>query len=244
MPAPWLPGLMEQLRQRFDELASAEHLSPAGTVALSTPRRLVLRTTVGARQADREERMWGPSVKVARDAAGAWTGAAQGFAKKSGVRPDDLQQAPREPAGSEAYLFHVKKTAGRAAAEVLPGVIGALLRALAFPKRMSWDAWIDDGKGAFPFGRPIRWMVALLDGKVVPFVIYWMENGARGKPAVEAGTVTYGHRFLPRGKAGKALTVRSFADLDKALGKSFVILDPQARDARIREQLAAIGVEA
>ena len=141
------------------------------------------------------------------------------------------------------YLFHVKKTAGRAAAEVLPGVIGALLRALAFPKRMSWDAWIDDGKGAFPFGRPIRWMVALLDGKVVPFVIDWMEDGARGKPVVEAGTVTYGHRFLPRGKAGTASKVRSFADLDKALAKAFVILDPEAREARIRAQLAALGVE-
>ncbi len=244
MPAPWLPGLMEQLRQRFDELAAAEHLSPAGTVALSTPRRLVLRTSVGARQADREERLWGPSVKVARDTAGAWSGAAHGFAKKSGVRPEDLQQAPKDPAGGEAYLFHVKKTAGRAAAEVLPGVIGGLLRALAFPKRMSWDAWIDDGKGAFPFGRPIRWMVALLDGKVVPFVIHSLEDGARGKPAVETGTVTYGHRFLPRGKAGAALPVRSFADLDKALAKAFVILDPEARDARIHAQLAAIGVEA
>jgi glycyl-tRNA synthetase beta chain len=242
MPAPWLPGLVEQVRQRFDELAGAEHLSPADTVTLATPRRLVLRATVGERQADREEKMWGPSVKVARDAAGAWTGAALGFAKKSGVRPDDLQHASKD--GGDAYLFHLKKTAGRAAAEVLPGVIGGLLRALAFPKRMSWDAWIDDGKGAFPFGRPIRWMVALLGGKVVPFVIHSLEDGARGKPAVEAGPVTYGHRFLPRGKAGKALSVRSFADLDKALAKAFVILDPAARDARIHAQLAAIGVEA
>ena len=244
MPAPWLPGLTEQFRQRFDDLASAEHLSPADSAVFSTPRRLVLRTTVGARQADREEQMWGPSVKVARDAAGGWTGAAQGFAKKSGVRPEDLQQAAKDPAGGEVYLFHVKKTAGRAAAEVLPAVIGRLLRALTFPKRMSWDAWIDDGKGAFPFGRPIRWMVALLDGKVVPFVIHSLEDGARGRPAVEAGTVTYGHRFLPRGKAGAALQVKSFADLDHALAKAFVILDPEARDARIQVQLAAIGVEA
>ena len=244
MPAAWLPGLMEQLRQRFDEMASAEHLSPAGTAALSTPRRLVLRTAVDARQADREEKMWGPSIKVARDAAGAWTGAAQGFAKKSGVRADDLQEGAKDPAAGEAYVFHMKKTSGRAAADVLPGIIGGLLRALAFPKRMSWDAWIDDGKGAFPFGRPIRWMVALLDGKVVPFVIHSMEDGARGTPVVEAGTVTYGHRFLPRGKAGGPLRVRSFEDLSKALAKAFVILDPEARDARIRQQLGAIGVEA
>ena len=243
MPAPWLPGLTEQLRQRFDELASAESLAPAGTAAVATPRRLVLHAGIAARQADREERMWGPSVKVARDASGAWTGAAQGFAKKSGVRPDDLQQGTKDPAGGEAYLFHVKKTSGRAAADVLPGVTAALLRALSFPKRMSWDAWIDDGKGAFPFGRPVRWVVALLDGKVVPFVIHSLVDGGRGEPAVEAGTVTYGHRFLPRGKAGKALKVGSYTDLEKTLAKAFVILDPEARDARIREQLAGIGVE-
>jgi glycyl-tRNA synthetase beta chain len=245
MPAAWLPGLMEQLRQRFDDLAGAEHLSPSATIARSTPRRLVLRSTVDAKQADREEKMWGPSIKVARDAAGAWTGAAQGFAKKSGVRPDELQQGTKDPAAGETYLFHLKKTAGRASVEILPGVIGALMRGLAFPKRMSWDAWLEDGKGAFPFGRPIRWMIAILDGKVVPFVIHALVDGAGGPVIVEAGTVTYGHRFLPRGgKAGGPLKVGSFADLDKALGKAFVILDPEARDKRIREQLAKIGVEA
>lgn len=245
MPAGWLPGLMEQLRQRFDELASAQHVSPAGTVSLSTPRRLVLRSAVDAKQADREEKMWGPSIKVARDAAGRWTGAAQGFAKKSGVRPDDLQEGPKDPAGGDAYLFHVKKTAGRPTAEVLPTVIGGVLRGLAFPKRMSWDAWLDDGKGALPFGRPIRWMVALLDGKVVPFTIHALVDGARGEALVQAGGVTYGHRFLPRGgKAGGPLPVRSFSDLDRALANAFVILDPGARDRRIRDQLAALGIEA
>jgi len=244
LPAAWLPGLMEQLRQRFDDLAAAEHLSPSGSIALSTPRRLVLRSTVEAKQADREEKMWGPSIKVARDPTGAWTGAAQGFARKSGVRPDDLQLGTKDPAVGDEYLFHLKKTTGHAAAEVLPGVIGSLLRALAFPKRMSWDAWLDDGKGAFPFGRPIRWIVALLEGKVVPFVIHALVDGARGESVVQAGAVTYGHRFLPRGKAGGPLSVRSFADLDEVLAKAFVILDPEARDTRIREQLAAIGVEA
>ena len=242
MPAPWLPGLMEQFRQRFDELARAEHLDPSGTVVLSTPRRLVLRSTLAARQADREERLWGPSVKVARDAAGKWTGAAQGFAKKSGVGPDDLQVGRKDPASAEEHLFSIKKTAGRAAGEVAPAVIGSLLRALAFPKRMSWDAWLDDGKGAFPFGRPIRWLVALLDGEVVPFVIHALVAGSKGEPIVQAGRVTYGHRFLPRGAAGKPIDVSSFAGLQAKLADAAVILDPEARAARIREGLAKAGV--
>ena len=244
MPAPWLPGLAEQMRQRFGELAAAEHLAPSGTRVMATPRRLVLSSTVEARQPDREEKVWGPSLKVARDASGAWTGAAQGFAKKTGVAPDALQHAPKDPAGGDVYLFHLKKTAGRAAGEVLPAVIGALLRGLAFPKRMSWDAWLDDGKGAFPFGRPIRWMVAALDGAVVPFAIHGLVAGAKGDPIVQAGRVTYGHRFLPRGTAGRPIEVKALADVQAKLRDAFVLLDPEARGARIREGLGAAGVPA
>ena len=146
----------------------------------------MVRSDVLLRQEDREEKVWGPSLKVARDAEGRWTSAAQGFARKSGVAPQALAQEAKNPAApAELNLVFVKKTAGRAAADVLPALVASLLRSLAFPKKMSWDAWLEDGKGAFPFGRPIRWLVALLGGNVVPFTIYGLENGAKGRTIVE-----------------------------------------------------------
>jgi glycyl-tRNA synthetase beta chain len=183
--------------------------------------------------------VWGPSLKVARDGSGAWTGAAHGFAKKSGVRPEELQQAPKDPAApDDLYLLALKKTAGRAAGEVLPQVVAALLRALAFPKRMSWDAWLEDGKGALPFGRPIRWLVALLDGHVVPFQIHALVEGAKGDVIVRSGNVTYGHRFFPRGKAGSPVRVDSFDDLRTRLRDHRVVLEARDRDAILQAQLA------
>jgi glycyl-tRNA synthetase beta chain len=242
IPASWLAGLTEQLRQRFTELATRELLDAQDVVALATPRRLVLKATVAARQPDREEKVWGPSLKVAKDASGQWTGAAQGFARKSGVAPEALQQAAKDGApASELNLLFTKTVTGRESRDVLPSLLAVLLRALAFPKRMSWDAWIEDGKGAFPFGRPIRWIVFLLDGKVVPFTIHELSQGARGAVAVEAGALTYGHRFLPRGAAGGPLAVRSFADLQESLRRAFVLLDPREREARIRDGLAQGG---
>jgi glycyl-tRNA synthetase beta chain len=96
MPAPWLPGLAEQLRARFLEAVGREFLE-AGDVAVAyTPRRLVLRAEVPPHQPDREEPVWGPSVKVAKDAAGKWTGAAQGFAKKNGVAVGDLGEGAKD----------------------------------------------------------------------------------------------------------------------------------------------------
>jgi len=240
MPASWLPGLADQLKARFVEAGSRDLLAPADAAVLYTPRRLVLRADVPARQPDREEPVWGPAVKVAKDAAGKWTGAALGFAKKNGIAVAELGEGAKDPSKpDERYLRFVKKTAGRPAAEVVPAVVAAVLRGLAFPKRMSWDAWLDDGRGAFPFGRPIRWLVLLLDGVVVPFRIHALEGGARGPVVVEGGDTTRGHRFLPKGRGGEPVAVASFADLEEKLRERFVLVDPGDRVARIDEGLRA-----
>ena len=90
LPAAWLSGLTEQLGRRFAEAAGREHLAPSELRALATPRRLVVAARVLERQADREERAWGPALTLARDAAGRWTKAAEGFARKSGTEPEQL----------------------------------------------------------------------------------------------------------------------------------------------------------
>ncbi|HEU0093605.1 MAG TPA: glycine--tRNA ligase subunit beta [Vicinamibacteria bacterium] len=242
MPASWLPGLTEQMRQRFSEIAEREHLAPQSVASFSTPRRLIVTGQIMARQPDREDKVWGPAAKIARDAAGNWTKAAEGFAKKNGVAVDQLQQAPRDPAvPAELNLLHVKRTAGRDARDVLPAAIAAFLRGLAFPKRMSWDAWLEDGKGTFPFGRPIRWLVILLDGTVVPFTIFEAQTAAKGRAIVESGDTTYGHRFLPPGAAGRAVRVRSFDDLRRHLEEQRVVVDPARREEIIQSQLAPMA---
>ena len=242
MPAPWLPGLASELRSGFTRSADKGHLEPDAVETFWTPRRLVLRADVAERQPDREEQVWGPSLEVAKDAAGKWTGAARGFARKNGVDLEALQEAPRNPSKpEETHLLFVRRIAGSAAGEVLPEVLASTLRGLAFPKRMSWDAWLDDGRGAFPFGRPIRWMVVLLDGQVVPFTIHGLVDGARGAPIVESGSTTRGHRFLPRELAGQPLAVTSFGDLKDGLRRRFVLVDPEERQARVDEGLREVA---
>ncbi|HJS57132.1 MAG TPA: glycine--tRNA ligase subunit beta [Vicinamibacteria bacterium] len=241
IPASWLPGLGEQLRARFEELAAKEPLTTSGVRSLWTPRRLVLVAEVPVRQDDREETIFGPPQSAARDASGVWTSAAKGFAKKVGRAPEELLSLPKAAGAEVLYLAHTRRIEGRPAKQILPILVGQLLRALAFPKRMSWDAWLDDGKGAFPFGRPIRWIAAMLDGDVVPFTIYVLENGAKGAPIVQSGNVTFAHRFLPRGAAGRPIQVASFAELLAKLREGFVLLDPEERAARIRASLADLG---
>src|SRR5688572_9218135 len=107
MPAAWLPGLTEQARQRLAELCTESRLDPKNVRSFSTPRRLVGVAEVVARQADSEEQVWGPALKVAKD-EGGWTKAALGFAKKCGVPVETLQVAGKT-AGAEPSLLFVRR---------------------------------------------------------------------------------------------------------------------------------------
>jgi glycyl-tRNA synthetase beta chain len=242
MPASWLPGLGEGLAASFVALREKHGLGEGSVRVLWGPRRLALGASVSERQADAETLAWGPALKQAKDAAGAWTKAAEGFAKKNGVAPGALLTRAKDAnKPDELNLLFVKAVPGRVAAEVLPELLAALLRSLAFPKRMSWDAWLDDGKGAFPFGRPIRWIVALLDGAVIPFEIFELVNGGKGESLLKSGRATHGHRFLPRGAGAAPVEVKGFDDLVAKLRERHVLLDPSERAARITASLQAAG---
>ena len=94
MPAPWLSGLADQLQQKFNAIASDQQLAPEGARVFWTARRLVLVAQVNERQEDRTVVEWGPAGKIAKDAAGNWSKAAEGFAKKQGIALDALRLAP------------------------------------------------------------------------------------------------------------------------------------------------------
>ncbi len=241
MPAPWLSGLADQLKSKFQALASGEQLEPSGLRVFWTSRRLVLAATVKDRQEDRSVVEWGPAAKIAKDGAGKWSKAAEGFARKQGVSLEALTLAPKAEGSADLYLNATKQIAGRPSADVLAVLLPALLRGFNFPKRMNWDAWLDDGRGAFEFGRPIQWIVALLDGEVVPFTIFDAVSGTRGAPRVVSGRRSLGNRFYPRGAADRGFEVSSFAELEAGLSARFVILDPARRRDRIKWNVEALG---
>ena len=239
MPAPWLAGLAEQARGLFERLR-------LGT-APRAGRRPVLLHAAAARGGGAGG---GSAGGPRREGLGAFAQGREG--RRRGV--DERGERVREEGGccarrarrarprtqrfrTTCTCSFVKKTPGRGSAEVLPSILGTLLRGLAFPKRMSWDAWLDDGKGAFPFGRPIRWMIALLDGAVVPFAIYELVGGRKGAVVVESGTLTHGHRFLPRGSEERSTPVRSLAELRRRAAPP--LRSPRARRARATRRRAA-----
>ena len=240
IPAGWLPGLTAQIGQVVAAKLKDARLSTDDPIeTFSTPRRLTVRfARIAERQSDLEELVTGPPVSAAFGADGKLTPAGAGFAKKQGVGDDQIERITT-PKGE--YIGVRKHQRGRAAVDVLPDVLTAVLRSLTFPKQMRWDASLNDGKGELPFGRPIRWILYLYGGRVVPFTIHRAGN-ARGSRVQEinAGANTYGHRFLTTtGRPGRAVKVKNFDDYRKRLAEHFVMLDRTERRERIARELDA-----
>ncbi len=240
MPASWLPPLTEQLAASLRTRLTEEGLQPRGAIeTFSTPRRLTATVaTLVDRQDDRDETVMGPPVSAAFDAEGHPTNAGLGFARKLGADFDALVQRDTPRGKYLAYERHIR---GRATVDVLPDLVGRVLRDLNFPRQMRWDAQLDDGKGELLFGRPIRWLLFLYGGRVVPFTIARQAIASSLRVQdVTSGAVTYGHRFLATsGRAGRAIKVRSFDEYRKRLTESFVILSRIERRDRIMRDLEA-----
>ena len=238
IPASWLPGLTTQIGQVLEARLKEARLAIEEPIeAFSTPRRLTVRSgRIAERQTDLEELVTGPPVSAAYGADGTLTAAGAGFAKKHGV-PDDQIERIRTPKGE--YIGVRKHQRGRAAVDVLPEVLTGLLRGMTFPKQMRWDAALNDGRGELPFGRPIRWILYLYGGRVVPFTIARspLAQGPRVQDITTSAS-TYGHRFLTTsGRPGRAVKVKNFDDYRKRLAEHFVVLDRAERRDRIAREL-------
>lgn len=238
LPASWMPALTIEIGVRLENRLKEFRLAPAAPIeTYSTPRRLTLCVgRLAERQTDFEDVATGPPVSAAFDANGQPTPAAVGFAKKHGVDPSALERL-ETPKG--VYLAVRKQQRGRAAVDILPSVLGGVLRDMTFPRQMRWDASLDDGRGELLFGRPIRWILFLYGGRVVPFTIF-RTTLAQGPlvQEVRSGAVTFGHRFLTTsGRAGRAIKVKSFDDYRKRLAENFVVLERSERHDRIAREL-------
>ena len=240
IPASWLPGLTTQLGTVLEAKLKEARLSTDEPIeTYSTPRRLTVRSArISERQTDLEELVTGPPVSAAFDADGKLTPAGAGFVKKQNATEDQIERVTT-PKGE--YIGVRKHQRGKAAVDVLPEVLNNVLRGMSFPKQMRWDAMLNDGKGELPFGRPIRWILYLYGGRVVPFTIARSPLAAGSRvQEISTGASTYGHRFLTTsGRAGRAVKVKHFDDYRKRLAEHFVVLERSERHERIARELDA-----
>jgi glycyl-tRNA synthetase beta chain len=207
-----IPARMQAGAARDLERMAAERLKAAGLAydALTTfagPRRLTLVVEgLPAATPDREEELKGPKTSAPDQAL-------EGFLRKTGLTRDQLTER-------DGVFFAVIRQTGQRTADLVPAMVDQIIRAFTWPKSMRW------GSGSLRWVRPLKRIVCLFDGQVVPFEV----------DGIASGDLTEGHRFLG---AGQPVRVRDFADYRQKLQADFVLLDAADRRLRILEQARA-----
>lgn len=217
IPARMIAGAQEELRRRVGDLLARERLSASGEiVSLDTPRRLsVIARGIPEAQPDVTEQMNGPAVSVAfKD--GQPGPAADAFAKKAGL---DVAQLERVRTAKGEYLSAKIRKKGRGAAEILAELLPRELASIYWPKNMYWR------KPTERFVRPVRWVVAMIDDRVVPLEF----------DGIRARNESRGHRIL---SPGTVQIPRAGSEYVEAL-RGAKVLGRIEREAQIRKALDA-----
>lgn len=218
LPASFVSDAIAQWLKRIPQSLLTHNLTSATVEVYGTPRRLaVLIAGLPSQQPDREEEIKGPPAQAAfKD--GKPTPAAVGFAKKQGVEVDALQVRPTDKG---EFVFLNKSIAGRPVAEILTELVPQWIFGLEGKRFMRW------GDGDVKFSRPIRWLVALLDGEILPIEL------VNASKIVKSDRISHGHRVLHP----EPVTITQATDYVTTLHSAYVVVDPQERANTIQQQV-------
>src|SRR5436189_1799571 len=142
---------------------------------------------------------------------GAPDGAIKGFLRSAGLTSIEQAKIQKDEKKGEFYVAAIQKK-GRPAIEVIAEILADVVKSFPWPKSMRW------GERSLVWVRPLHAIVATFgahteEPDIVPLVV----------DGIEAGDVTYGHRFM----APDAIAVKRFDDYLAKLDHAKVVLDPE-----------------
>lgn len=217
IPAFDLAGAVKQLTTMVPSLLDDAAIPHGAVKIFSSPRRLiVIAEEIPEATEEKNEVFKGPSAKIAFDAEGNPTKAAQGFARGKGVDPSSLVV-------EDGYVYARTHTPSVNVASLLSSVLNKIIHGLSWPRSQRW------GVQSEYFTRPVRWIVALFDNEVIDFTF----------AGLVAGRTTYGHRFLAPGP----FEVADADSLVDVVRSASVIPSEAEREQVIREGVAKAEAE-
>ncbi|MCX5822097.1 MAG: glycine--tRNA ligase subunit beta, partial [Deltaproteobacteria bacterium] len=214
IPAAFLPKALKDLEEIARGELAANRIRHGEIRTMGTPRRLFLTVDgITERQEDQVIEKLGPAARVAFDEQGNPSRAAVGFARGQNLGIAELERVTTEKG---EYLCARKKIIGEATEGLLPAILTKVITGIPFRKSMRWSDL------EFRFARPIHWILALFDGRIVPFRI----------ANVESGNTSRGHRFM----GPDSFPVENLEGYLAGTRNRFVVVDPAERKEIIRKE--------
>ncbi len=218
LPASFVTDALKQWQQRIPLSLTENYLTSTKISFYGTPRRLaVLIEGLPRHQPDQVLEIKGPALASAYN-NGEPTKALLGFARSKGIDIADLVVKETEKG---SFVFASQEVRGRETDEVLAEIAPRWITGLEGKRLMRW------GTGELKFPRPIRWLVALLDQKILPITLENIKSDRRSR----------GHRVMhPR-----PVIIDIAKDYVAALKEAFVVVDGAERKHRISSQIKGVS---
>ncbi len=219
IPAGFIPRALDDIQRLLCLELDNARISYGEIQTFATPRRLAISIADVAWQQQRQElELTGPPARIAFDAEGKPTKAAEGFARTNGVDVTELSTIETEKG---EYLFLSKVIEGGSSAEQLEVILPRVIGKIPFKKSMRWKD-LD-----IRFVRPMHWIVATFSGEVIPFSF----------GDLQSGNLSRGHRFM----APEEFTVCGAEDYIAKAEQQYVIPQIEKRRQLIEEQLEVLA---
>jgi len=219
IPARMQARAAEDLARLFADTCAA--LLEAPPRAFFGPRRIGLTAQLKPSVTTEAKEERGPRI-------GAPDQAIEGFLRKHGATRDALTE-------QRQFWVLVKPGQSVEARALVAAAIPTLLRNFPWPKSMRWG-----GTSSMVWVRPLKRILCVLDGEVVPFSLAQGSDDGHG---LASGDLTEGHRIMSPG----AFAVGNFDDYKNALSTRHVVLEVEDRTALIRDGInglaAKVGLE-
>ena len=214
VPSSYILPATSAMEIAFRKALGSMDIKPGKIQTFSTPRRLAIAIDgLPDKRPSGTVKNFGPPKKAAFTPDGKPTKAAIGFAKKQGV---DVSQLSVETTKKGEYLCAEVTEGGEALVDILAEITPKIVLGLPFPKSMTW------GDGDQKFTRPIHWIVAIFDEKIVPMEI----------TGIKSGNETRGHRFL----AKESFAVSDATEYETKLQERKVIANFQKRKEAVGDK--------
>jgi len=219
IPAGFIPRALDDIQRLLCQELDNARISYGAIQTFATPRRLAISIANVARQQQRQElELTGPPARIAFDAEGKPTKAAEGFARTNGVDVTELSTIETEKG---EYLFLSKVIEGGSSVEQLELILPRVIGKIPFKKSMRWKD-LD-----IRFVRPMHWIVATFSGEVIPFSF----------GDLQSGNLSRGHRFM----APEEFTVCGAEDYIAKAEQQYVIPQIEKRRQLIEGQLEVLA---
>lgn len=214
LPARYVDITSNELKNKVVDKLVSNKISFDSIENFSTPRRLsFIITNLCEKQEDITEEKFGPKLEIAiKD--GMPTKALLGFLATNGLAENEYEIVETERG---AYTKITKHTKGRETKEILCEILDTSIRQLEFEKAMKWS------DKQFRFVRPIKWIVAMLDDKVIDFSF---EN-------IKASNITRGMRVF----ASQEILIDKIENYEKLLFENYVVIRRDKREKMLLESI-------